>query len=399
MIADRVVLLPGCHVGRRTVMGSGALGKRDAVYDDGSTWMGCGKRNPPGHWTLFIGLWSDNGESICFGRSEKDFDGKNITSSPFGRAFYEGKANYWVFPYWLIVASNITIAAVSAAYWSISPVAAAVLLRHLHLKLGHQNIFRPVWYREGVLYMLIAICFIVVLNLQAFAVILWAIATKWLVIGERHEGRYEWDKSDYCQRWQLHLSLCRLLYKGYGAGGILGCLNGSAYIVWFYRALGATIGKNCALFAGGISGLMTEPDLVEVSGVEYTKLNSAYILAQIGDDVNIDDSSVVAHINSRGIFALNRLKIGNGCALRSGSRLLSGASMEDKSMLCEHTLLVSGDIAESGYVYAGWPAQRQRPDGVEERSDSPSAQLICPLCREFPQQGVVTVCGHLFCDR
>lgn len=44
MIADRVVLLPGCHVGRKTVMGSGALGKRDTIYEDGSTWMGCGKR-------------------------------------------------------------------------------------------------------------------------------------------------------------------------------------------------------------------------------------------------------------------------------------------------------------------------------------------------------------------
>jgi hypothetical protein len=43
MIADRVVLLPGCKVGRRTVMGSGALGKRDTVYEDGSTWMGCGE--------------------------------------------------------------------------------------------------------------------------------------------------------------------------------------------------------------------------------------------------------------------------------------------------------------------------------------------------------------------
>ncbi|KAJ3572686.1 hypothetical protein NP233_g2920 [Leucocoprinus birnbaumii] len=352
MIADRVVLLPGCHVGRRTVMGSGALGKRDTVYEDGSTWMGC-----------------DNGDSICFGRSEKELDEKDITSSPFGRAFYEGKANYWVFPYWLILASNIIIAAVSAAYWSISPVAAAVLLRHVHLQLGHHNIFRPTWYRLGVLYMLIVMCFIVVLNMQALVAVMWAIATKWLVIGDRREGRHEWDKSDYCQRWQLHLSLCRLLHKGYGSGGILGHLNGSAYIVWFYRALGATIGKNCALFAGGMSGLMTEPDLVE-----------------IGDDVNIDDCSVVAHINSRGIFALNRLKIGNGCAMRSGSRLLSGASMEDKSMLCEHSLLVSGDIAESGYVYAGWPAQRQKPEGVEEPSDSPSTQLICPLCRQFPQQ-------------
>lgn len=40
MIADRVVLLPGTHVGKRTVMGSGSLGKRGGVYEDGSTWMG-----------------------------------------------------------------------------------------------------------------------------------------------------------------------------------------------------------------------------------------------------------------------------------------------------------------------------------------------------------------------
>lgn len=157
--------------------------------------------------------------------------------------------------------------AISAAYWSISPVAAALLLRHIHLQFNHTSLFKPSWYRLGVLYILIAICFIVVLNLQATIAILWAVATKWLVIGERRQGRYEWDKSDYCQRWQLHLSLCRLLYRGYGVGGILGNLNGSAYIVWFYRFLGATIGKNCALFAGGISGLMTEPDLVEVSCV------------------------------------------------------------------------------------------------------------------------------------
>jgi carbonic anhydrase/acetyltransferase-like protein (isoleucine patch superfamily) len=44
------------------------------------------------------------------------------------------------------------------------------------------------------------------------------------------------------------------------------------------------------------------------------------------------------------------------CAMRAGSRLLSGASMEDNSLLCEHTLLTSGEVAESNAVYAGWPA-------------------------------------------
>jgi hypothetical protein len=33
---------------------------------------------------------------------------------------------------------------------------------------------------------------------------------------------------------------------------------------------------------------------------------------QLGDNVSLDDCSVVAHINSRGRFSLNQLKIGNG---------------------------------------------------------------------------------------
>ena len=39
MVADRVVLLPGTHVGRRTVMGSGSLSTRNGYYPDGSTWV------------------------------------------------------------------------------------------------------------------------------------------------------------------------------------------------------------------------------------------------------------------------------------------------------------------------------------------------------------------------
>ena len=104
--------------------------------------------------------------------------------------------------------------------------------------------------------------------------------------------------------------------------------------------MGARIGKNCTIWAGGRTGLMTEPDLVE-----------------LGDRVSLDECSVVAHINSRGMFALNKLKIGTGCAMRTGSRLLSGAQMEDYSMLMEHALLPSGDIAEGGGVYVGWPAR------------------------------------------
>ncbi|KZP11554.1 AMP-dependent synthetase and ligase [Athelia psychrophila] len=374
MIADRVVLLPGTRVGVQTVMGSGAQGRRDTDYQDGSTWMG-----------------NDHGEAICFNRGTAGAK-PTETITPFGKAYYKREAPYFVFPYALLVLINLFVAALSATYWSISAVAAAQLLRQFHIHLTRRDFFSEHWYQFGTLYGLIACCFVVVLNIQAMGALLWAILTKWVIIGQRKEGRCAWNESSYCQRWQLHLTLCRPLYRGYGNGGILGPLTGSAYIVWYFRALGADIGKNVALFAGGKTGLMTEPDLV-----------------QLGDDVTMDDCSVVAHINSRGNFALNRLSIAPGCALRAGSRLLSGASMEDSSMLVEHTLLTSGEIAESGEVYVGWPArQLQNPSwknadkGGEQSGLSSTttlgASLMCPMCREFPRVSTVTMCGHVFCD-
>ncbi|KAJ7777390.1 acetyl-CoA synthetase-like protein [Mycena metata] len=354
MIADRVVLLPGCKIGRRTVMGSGAVGMRDIEYKDGSTWLG----------------------SECLdegGMAEDDPD----TTTPFGRAFYKGEADYFVYPYAFILLTNVLIATLSASYWSISAVGAAQLLRLLHLHRNHIHIYTPVWYRPGIVFGFIAISFIIVLNIQALISLLWVIATKWIIIGQRRDGRYAWDKSSYCQRWQLHLVVSRFIYKGYGNGGVLGPLTGSVYIVWYLRALGAKIGKNCAIYAGGKSGLMTEPDLVE-----------------LGDNVSLDDCSVVAHINSRGNFALNSLKIGNGQVVcRYGLKLLSGASMEDSSMLCEHTLLTSGDVADAGRAYSGWPAKQIEDNWEKDESSG----FICPMCRNFPKDMTTTSCGHIFC--
>lgn len=247
MIADRCVLLPGVRVGRRTVMGSGSLGKRDGFYEDNSTWMG-----------------SARGQAIRFAPGFKD-DPTSDTTTPFGKAFYKREADFFVIPYIGLVIVNVLIAGLSAAYWSISAVAAAQILRQIMIHLHHGHVFKHTWYVFGTIYGFIAVCFVVVLNIQALGAILWVILTKWIIIGRRHEGAYHWDKSSYCQRWQLHLTLSRPLHRGYGNGGVLAPLCGSAYIVWYYRALGATIGKNVALYPGGKAGLMTEPDLVTVS--------------------------------------------------------------------------------------------------------------------------------------
>jgi len=84
--------------------------------------------------------------------------------------------------------------------------------------------------------------------------------------------------------------------------------------------------------------MMTEPDLVT-----------------IGDYTVIDEASVIGHINSRGVFKLNPLTIGKHCTLKSFSCLLSGAAMEDHSMMLEHTLVMGGETVDSNKAWQGWP--------------------------------------------
>ena len=275
MIADRVVLLPGTTVGKRAVMGSGALGRRGASYEDGSIWMG-----------------SERGEAVCFKTGSKEADEGTSTITPFGRAFYKREAPFFVIPYFLLVVINIAVAIVCAGYWSIGAVVGTQILNLLRIHFPQLHLFSNGPRQIFVLYGLISCWFIITYTLQAIVALLYVVVTKWLVIGRRVQGSYDWDKSSYCQRWQLHLTLAKPMYRGYGIGGILGTISGTAYIVWYLRALGAKIGKDCAVFAGGRVGLMTEPDLVE-----------------LGDHVALDDCSVVAHINSRGNFSLNKLNI------------------------------------------------------------------------------------------
>jgi len=178
------------------------------------------------------------------------------------------------------------------------------------------------------------------------------LAAKWIILGRRVKGNYDWDKSSYCQRWQVFLAIEALRRKCFGGNGILGMLTGSHFCVLYFRAMGATIGKDCALFAGGRPSLVfTEPDLLT-----------------LGDRVCIDDASLVCHINSRGNFSLNALEVGDRSVLRSGSRLLSGAKMGADSALLEHTLIMAGDVADDKVAYQGWPADVFRGDRLKIRS-------------------------------
>lgn len=367
MIADRVTVLPGVEIGGKTTMGSGSLTRRGMSYAGGGTYVG-----------------SRNGDAIClttgpnvsaqkeikklesrFSRLfpqdiesyERDID-VTVTEikeksnaktadldpdelSPFGRAFYLKQTDFKVYGMATIVFYSASITVMTAFYWNVPSISSiqlvAAIFRNNHKYLGRQN-----WYDTPLLYGLFFLFISLFHSVQTIIATAFVIGAKWHLLGRRRPGNYDWDKSPYCQKWQLYLTIEKLRRYCFRGHGILGMLTGTHWLVLYFRALGATVGDNCALFANGRPSLMfTEPDLIK-----------------IGDRTVIDDASVVAHINTRGRFDLNRLEIGQRCLLRSGSRLLSGAQMQDDSALLEHTLIMGGDIVEKGWTMQGWPADR-----------------------------------------
>jgi len=237
---------------------------------------------------------------------------------------------------------STAISVINGVYWNVGSVSAVQVVARLYEEHNSValNFLGKTSYRPIAIYVFFLALIMGIMALQSIIVIAATIAAKWILMGRRKPGNYDWDKSSYCQRWQLFLKLETFRRHCYGSQGILGLLTGTQWITMYFRALGADIGKDCALFAGGLPSLMfTEPDLIT-----------------LGDRVALDDCSVVGHINTRGRFDLNPLSIGARSVLRSGSRLLSGARMEEDSCLLEHTLIMAGDVVEGGTTSQGWPA-------------------------------------------
>ncbi|KAK6384161.1 hypothetical protein LTR65_009829 [Meristemomyces frigidus] len=426
MVADRVVLLPGVELGEKTIMGSGALTKRNFQYAAETTWVGAkqgeavcltadtnttstavldglGKRasryydtpkmlytslsmnftSTNSTSTTLVRNFDSEASSIAFAEGGyglhdySDIDllksnavrGKggaavtvrsviedhadddaeiaakepNESTSPFGRAFYQGQASYRVWGQFTIFCYSTLITIITAAFWNIGSISAVQVVAHAFRSytLLSKHFLAVSWFRPLSLYIYFTALIMAIMAAQSLAVLGFLIASKWVLTGRRKQGNYDWDKSPYCQRWQLFLKLESLRRHCYGGHGILGMLTGTHWIVLYFRALGLQCGKDCALFAGGLPSLMfTEPDLLT-----------------LGDRVSVDDASLVAHINTRGKFDLNPLYVGDRSVLRSGSRLLSGARMEADSCLLEHTLIMAGDVVDAGTTSQGWPAE------------------------------------------
>ena len=338
-VSDNTVILPGCVIGKGAVLGSNSICPEGRYLPESSVWLGVRNGNPI---LLEKGVEEVTGPIYVSDISPTKIQmrGDESTIRPFGKAFYRGEANYLVLP---LVAINLFTLLVRTSF---AIIGAAPVLGALHLAAGYfygwpisNRSYHYVPVSTLNLYLILLGFFMFTHFLHVVAWLLIDISSKWVFMGRRQEGRYNYDTSSYAQRWELYQILTRV--RDLGRMNFLDFICGTPFMTSFFQMLGCKVGHDCCLYPAGFEPMMPEPDLVT-----------------IGDNCVIDCASVVCHLNTRGNFELASIIMDNNVTLRTGSRIQQAVVMESGSMLLEKSLAMTGEVIEADSVWLGSPAAR-----------------------------------------
>lgn len=338
-VSDSTVVLPGGILGKNTVIGSNTVCPSNRYLPEGSVW--CGTRN---------------GEPVLLEKGEQDAQdstnaaevkttslqmiGDESTIRPFGKAVYEGESHYLLFPLPVYMLFSIC-AQIVGAILTTAPLLGALFLAAGYL-FGWNDIERgyvTVQVAKGEFF---AVLFCFLLATNSLRLIVWLfveVLGKKAFIGQRQEGRANWDVSSYSQRWELHRLLAPIRFAG--RISLLDLICGTPYMSAFFRLLGCRIGDDCCLFPTGGEPFMIEPDLVSM-----------------GDRCLVDNGKLICHLNTRGNFELARIQLDDNVTLRTECRIQQGVVIEEGSMLLEKSLAMTGEVIEPESVWLGSPATR-----------------------------------------
>lgn len=358
-VADNCVVLPGSILGKNTILGSNSVCPEGWYLPERSVWLGCTGGEPS---CLEMGVEVDLNGHLQASEVKHDLLpmlGDKSTIRPFGKAFYLKKAPFFVWPLELIIAFAAFVRAFIIVFHSLPLLvalhsAAAVLYGWSLAERDYAKMYNPF-----AIYLMVLMMF---LWTNFVRVVLWIIielAAKWVLLGKRTEGRYNYDTSSYAQRWELYQMIAKV--RKFSRLSYLDFFSGTPYMAAYFRWNGGTVGKDCCLYPAGADPFMPEPDLVH-----------------IGDRCVVDCASIVCHLNTRGNFELSKIVIENDCTLRTRSRVQQAVCMEEGSQLLEKSLAMTGEVVEAYSVWQGSPACRwlQLYKEKEKHFDDESRKLL-----------------------
>ena len=155
-------------------------------------------------------------------------------------------------------------------------------------------------------------------------------AVKWLTV-----GRYRPFAHPVWSPFVWRLEFVNALYEFFAIDMILDALQGTPFIAWYLRLLGARIGRDTCINTVGF----VEWDLVE-----------------IGDGAVLDEDCVLqTHLFEDRVLKGSHIRIGARCEVGQDSVILYDTALEDGARIGSLSLVMKGESVTAGRQWVGSP--------------------------------------------
>lgn len=218
------------------------------------------------------------------------------------------------------VVGSVLLLAFNALLAGLALVPAGLLLREAHVRHG----------------------FVAALVALPFAYCVWGVALCVLVIAVKRVTLYRTRVGSFpifslqVGRWALVARLVDFVNVSF-----MGFAKGTPFVVWWFRALGARIGRNVAL--------------------NTTHLWDWDVITIEDDAVLGANCVVIGHVAERGAIRFAPVVIGRGATIGQNAIVFPGATIGSEGVLGAQAILPKGKEVPVGQTFGGVPARALRP--------------------------------------
>jgi non-ribosomal peptide synthetase-like protein len=163
------------------------------------------------------------------------------------------------------------------------------------------------------------------------AAALFTIAAKWILV-----WRYRPGERPLWSTFVWRNELLNALHEHLAEPFLVGALTGTPFVCWYFRLLGARIGKR-----------------VYMETTDFSEFD----LAAIGDEAALNaDCTIQTHLFEDRVMKMSTVILGPRCKVGAGSLVLYDTRMEAGSSLGDLSLLMKGETLPAGTSWEGVPA-------------------------------------------
>jgi non-ribosomal peptide synthetase-like protein len=170
----------------------------------------------------------------------------------------------------------------------------------------------------------------------ALTAALFTVGLKWLLV-----WRYQPAERPLWSTFVWRNELLNALHEHLAVPFLVGPLTGTPFICWYFRALGARIGRRVYMETTDL----TEFDLVSID--DQTALNT--------------DCTIQTHLFEDRVMKMSRIQIGRRCRVGAGSLVLYDTQIEHGASLGDLSLLMKNEALPAETRWEGIPARPCSP--------------------------------------